>query len=196
MSPILGIWASQISGHTFTSDFESIATVTAGAGGSASLQFTSIPSTYKHLQIRYTVQSNRGTYSADNIFGTFNNDTGANYSYHFMRGDGLSSSSTQTTGNASNNQLSIGQIPSSVTASMFGVGVIDILNYSNTNYLKTTRAMLGYTENNAGSSTIFNNMYVYSNTWRSTAAINSIQFFPQSGTAFTQYSTFALYGIK
>ena len=33
-------------------DFESIATVTVGGGGAASIEFTSIPGTYQHLQIR------------------------------------------------------------------------------------------------------------------------------------------------
>ena len=35
-----------------TSSYESIATTTVGAGGSSSISFTSIPSTYTHLQVR------------------------------------------------------------------------------------------------------------------------------------------------
>jgi len=40
-------------------DFESIATVTVGAGGSSEINFTSIPSTYQHLQIRILSRDNR-----------------------------------------------------------------------------------------------------------------------------------------
>ena len=35
-----------------TSSYESIATVSVGSGGQSSIVFSSIPSTYKHLQLR------------------------------------------------------------------------------------------------------------------------------------------------
>ena len=50
--PILGVIASQITGHLSTNSFESIQTVTVGSGGQSSISFSSIPSTYKHLQLR------------------------------------------------------------------------------------------------------------------------------------------------
>jgi hypothetical protein len=37
--------------------FESIQTVTVGAGGASSISFTSIPATYASLQIRYLAQN-------------------------------------------------------------------------------------------------------------------------------------------
>jgi hypothetical protein len=46
---ILGIIASSKL-TAAAGDFESIATVTVGSGGSAVISFTSIPSTYAHLQ--------------------------------------------------------------------------------------------------------------------------------------------------
>ena len=53
MAPILGIWASQnYSRYSITGSYESIATVTVGSGGSSYIEFTSIPGTYTHLQIR------------------------------------------------------------------------------------------------------------------------------------------------
>jgi hypothetical protein len=50
--PILGIIASAITGNLVTTSYESIATVTVGGGGAATVAFTSIPATYTHLQIR------------------------------------------------------------------------------------------------------------------------------------------------
>ena len=47
------------------SSYDSIATVTVGSGGSSSIVFSSIPQTYKHLQIRGFVQTTRATYPAD-----------------------------------------------------------------------------------------------------------------------------------
>jgi hypothetical protein len=54
MTPILGILASGMSGNLWApgKDFDSIATTTVGAGGASTITFSSIPSTYRHLQIR------------------------------------------------------------------------------------------------------------------------------------------------
>ena len=54
--------------------YESIATVTVGAGGSSSISFTSIPSTYKHLQIR-AITRDTGTSYINNLAGYFNTDS-------------------------------------------------------------------------------------------------------------------------
>ena len=48
--PILGILASSY--PAVSTSYESIATVTVGSGGAANVEFTSIPGTYTHLQIR------------------------------------------------------------------------------------------------------------------------------------------------
>ena len=55
MSPLPGIYASQISGHTFVPSgaYDALASVTIPAGQTAtSIVFAGIPSGYKHLQIR------------------------------------------------------------------------------------------------------------------------------------------------
>jgi hypothetical protein len=62
--PILGIIASSKL-TAAVGDFESIATVTVGGGGAATVEFTSIPATYTHLQLRYIAQktSNGSNYN-------------------------------------------------------------------------------------------------------------------------------------
>ncbi|NCU72421.1 MAG: hypothetical protein EBY66_05360 [Candidatus Fonsibacter lacus] len=66
MAPILGIWASQnYSRYSITGSYESIATVTVGSGGSSYIEFTSIPATYSHLQIRIISASVFGTTVVD-----------------------------------------------------------------------------------------------------------------------------------
>ena len=74
-----------------TTSFESIATVTVGSGGSSSISFSSIPSTYKHLQVRCIARSSRTQNSGYGVI-RFNSDTGTNYSYHSLAGDGASAS--------------------------------------------------------------------------------------------------------
>jgi hypothetical protein len=74
-------------------------------------------------------------------------------------------------------------------APIFRASVLDILDYSNTNKYKTLRAL------DAGDSNGSGNMEILSNLWMNTAAITSITLTLDSGN-FTQYSSFALYGIK
>jgi hypothetical protein len=66
--------------------------------------------------------------------------------------------------------------------------ICDVLDYANTNKFKTLRSLTGNDRNGSGS------IWLDSGLWRSTSAITSIKF--TTGTAFAQYSQFALYGIK
>ena len=174
--------------------FESIATVTVGSGGQSSISFTSIPSTYKHLQIRYIVQSSRATNNGDFLQVRLNGDTGSNYYLgHQLQGD---VSSVSSYGNGSGTAIYIERISNTQTGSnIFAGGVTDILDYQNTNKNKTTRSLIGYDLNGTvgGSGGQIN---FASGLWMSTAAINSIEIKSGTGSTFAQYSSFALYGIK
>lgn len=161
-----------------TNSFESIATTTVGAGGSGTITFSSIPSTYKHLQIRIT-EANTGTQFQPKV--NFNSDTAANYSYHYLNGNG---STTSAGAGTSQSAFYLVANPTSPTTA---VHVIDVLDYADTNKYKTVRFLDGYDANGSGY------IQLFSANWRSTAAINSITF--TNGT-FAQYSSFALYGIK
>jgi len=77
------------------------------------------------------------------------------------------------------------------SANCFGVVVIDILDYANTNKYKTTRALAGLDINAAGGF-----IALRSGNWRNTNAITTITLKPESSRIFAQYSQFALYGIK
>lgn len=169
-----------------TNSYESIATTTVGAGGSATISFTSIPSTYKHLQIRLFAKSTRAAGNAgDAINMTFNSDTAANYSYHQLQGNGATASAS---GSASTSNIQI-ERSGDATASILGVIIVDVLDYQNTNKFKTTRSLGGVDFNGSGYATLM------SGNWRSTSAITSITLDPNAGD-FAQYSQAALYGIK
>jgi hypothetical protein len=159
--------------------------VTVGAGGSATATFTSIPSTYKHLQIR-AIGRNDGA-PVDARY-TFNSDTGSNYAFHLLVGNG----STAASYNATSQAFLRGAPYADQTANIFGAGVTDILDYANTNKYKTVRTLTGMENNTVN----FSQIQFYSGLWQSTAAISSITITPSAGTVWTQYSSFALYGIK
>jgi hypothetical protein len=160
------------------SSYESIATITVGVAGSASETFTSIPQGYKHLQLRWISRSSGGSY---NPIIRFNGDTGNNYSWHYIDGNGSSATAGNTT---STNSILIAGIQG--VASTFAVGVMDILDYKDTNKFKTAKILLGGDYNGSGSADL------WSGNWRSTAAIDSIYL----GFSSAQYSHYALYGIK
>jgi hypothetical protein len=186
MSLILGILAQSTGAAGSASFYESIATSTVGSGGSSTITFSSIPSTYTHLQLRSLA---RGTTSAADVETriTFNSDTGSNYSYHQVYGQGVN---VPADGSANTSFIYYIYSPAAnATASVFGGGVIDILDYANTNKYKTTRTLSGYDANGSG--------YILfrSGNWRNTNAITSIDIVCASGN-FAQYSSFALYGIK
>ena len=166
--------------------YESIATVTVGSGGTSSISFSSIPSTFKHLQIRVLARTTNG--GSDNYANlTFNSDSGANYSYHDLQGTG---SAAAATGLASQNAIYLQRYAGAgAAASIFGASVTDVLDYQDTNKYKTVRNLGGDDRNGAGY------IYLVSGSWRNTAAITSITITPEANN-WAQYSTFALYGIK
>jgi hypothetical protein len=188
--PVLGIVASQISGHLFAPSgaYDSIATTTLSTA-TASVTFSSIPSTYTHLQVRLFGRSNRATVaSGDWVQFQFNSDTAANYSGHGMVGDGSSASASA---NANSSTMETVRFAGAASiANGFGAIIVDVLDYTNTSKYKTLRALGGYDDNGAGI------VGIYSGSWRNTNAITSITITPGGGTTFNQYSSFALYGIK
>jgi hypothetical protein len=185
--PILGIIASSKFGDA--GDFESIATVSVGSGGAANVEFTSIPATFTHLQIRGIARSARSGFSDDNMALQLNSDTGNNYAWHQLSGNGTAASAAADSTIAN---IRCGRMTAATAgASTFGVNVIDILDYANTNKYKTIRTLTGYDNNGDGLITLFSGL------WQNTNAITSIKLFSQTGANnFVQYSQFALYGIR
>jgi hypothetical protein len=166
--------------------FVSIATVTS-SGGVATLSFTSIPSTYVALQIRGgNLQSENGTTGTYGFGVQFNSDTGANYAYHNLTGDGATAGAGGGTAVTSANPIAR-YTRNSETAK--GVAIFDIHNYASTTQNKTIRSLSGCDMNGAG--------FIYggaSGLWLNTAAITSITFLGNGN--WKTGSTFALYGIK
>jgi hypothetical protein len=185
MSLILGILDSGAAGGGGGgASYESIATINVGSGGSSSITFSSIPSTYTHLQLRMMGKSSYSSGGEVNLAITFNSDTNNNnYSSHALRGDGSSASAIANV----NGRGVFWYVPVS-SDNGWAVAVVDILDYANTNKYKTVRNLTGFDNNGNG------NIRLTSVNWRSLDAITSINL--PSEPLFTQYSQFALYGIK
>ena len=202
MSPILGARGGlSAKAYGFTSavaagtSYESIATVTVGSGGASDITFSSIPSTFKHLQIRYIAKDNRSGYAADDFGMQFNGDTStSSYAAHRLYGFGDGSAYADGFPTSSNIGAALGGFIGGATG-QFGLGVIDIFDYTSTSKYKTTRVLSG-TDNNGGSGTSSGQVGLSSGLWLSTSSINSIKLYGYNGSTLSQYSQAALYGIK
>lgn len=162
---------------TLNTAFESIATVS--ASGTNTVTFSSIPSSFRHLQVRYIAQNP----DIPVMRMRFNSDSSSNYAEHQLDTNGSSSSFG---GNASMTSIGLSSISD---GGFFTVGIIDIHDYASTTKNKTIRGFSGRDMNGSG------NVYLRSGVWLNTAAISSITFIGPTSN-YTANSSFALYGIK
>jgi len=182
--PILGILASA---GAVRNSYESIQTVPV-TSTTASISFTVIPSTYKHLQIRLSARNNyTGSGGGISALARFNGDTGNNYTMHRLVGDGASATAGSLTAQSS---VQIGYMSRNGDTSNFSTSIVDILDYTNTNKNTTLRTLSGGDYNGSGY------VQLWSGLWMNTAAITDITIFPDGAASWLQYSSFALYGIK
>jgi len=146
--------------------------------------FSSIPSTYKNLQIRASSIHGSG---GSNAYIRFNSDSGSNYVSHALVGTGSAAAAYVGSGPSGNNISFLGY--NGNVATYPNTLIMDIVDYANTSKNKTVRTFWGADQNSTGGS-----IELTSGLWMSTSAINSITF--TYGYAFTTGTTFALYGLK
>ena len=158
--------------------YEPIATTTLGSAA-ATISFTSIGATYTDIRI-ILVGSHETT--ATTLRMQVNTDTGTNYSYTELAGDGATATSSRGStssrincGNANFNNT----LPSLITADWFSYA-----GSTNKTCLVTT------SQDRNGSGVVYRTVGL----WRSTAAITSVQLFPATGN-FATGTTATLYGI-
>jgi len=176
-------------------DYESIATVT-GNGSSSTITFSSIPSTYKHLQIRWIARQASGGNA--NITGQLKfNGTSTYYVDHVLQAvNGSVSSNSNQNAPGWNTYINIPYIGtgSASLTSTYGVGIMDIIDYASTSKNKTVRMFYG-TDGNGDANTTYH-VSLRSGLFADTTAISSITITTSNATAWNTGTTFALYGIR
>lgn len=172
----------------YTGAFEPIATVT-GTGSNQVLTFSSIPGTYKHLQIRASLTTlGLGGTTSYGGWITLNGDSGSNYSDHTVYGDGGTADDYITAP-----RTSMGVITYQTNPAYTAPSIVDILDYADTNRNTTVRSLYGGDSNGSGF------VGFSSGNWRNTAAVTSISLYLNAGFGghnFTTNATATLYGIK
>jgi hypothetical protein len=183
-----GVLSAAGAGLGFESDYELIASEILGSD-TASVIFSNLgdySSTYKHLQVRAVARSN-GAFADDTLRLRFNADTGSNYSFHQLFGNG----SSVVSGRFINQTGAYpAQIAAAASASnIFSGAVIDILDPYSTSKNTTIRGLSGITGN-------ANLILLRSGAWLNTASITSITLAGIDGGNLLAGSRFSLYGIK
>lgn len=162
-----------------------LAQVTVGAGGAASITFSSIPQTYTDLVLKLSV---RGTGSVvnRNILIAFNGSS-ANFTMrNVVNEGGTVASYTQGAYGGTN---ATGYNPgSTATASTFGNADFYFANYTSSNNKSVSVDSVG--ENNATAGYL----WLGTNLWSSSSAITSLTF-TEDANNFAEFSTATLYGI-
>jgi hypothetical protein len=161
--------------------FTKIASVTVGSGGAATIDFTSIPSTYTDLCLKVSLRN-----TADNGAAKLNfNGASSNFTYRSIFGDGGTPQSYSGT-----NTFAQIQYPGLLTTSnTFCNGEIYIPNYAGS----SNKSLSIDTVNEANATTAYIVPMAY--LWSNTAAITSISIAAVT-SALAQYSTATLFGIK
>lgn len=160
--------------------YEPIVTTTL-ASASATVTLTGIPSTYTDLVLVANIKSSVAANAYIRV-GNGSIDSGNNYSYTSIYGDGSSAGSFRS----SNNSLMIGTTTGSALNGRWNTLIVNFQNYSNTSTYKT--------QINRSSSAQVETVETVG-LWRSTSAINQIQILSLSPT-YDIGSIFTLYGIK
>jgi hypothetical protein len=171
-------------------DFEWIATGTTNTS-SPSITFSSIPQTYKHLQIRGIGNASFGSNDFGALGVQFNGDTGSNYTRHGLRSNvsGNTYSIVSITGTTFTSP-SEGVFLNSASDNWMGTSVVDILDYTSTTKTKTSRGLSGVAWTGSSGMVSWG-----SGLWKNTNAITSITLYQQNANWGTGTS-FALYGLK
>jgi hypothetical protein len=162
--------------------YKPIATQTLGSAA-ASVTFSTISGSYTDLVL--VAADVKASVGSNNIYIQFNSDTGSNYSYTILKGQGSAASSARGS-NLSYNFF--GGYDVGVDTTYPSIMTASIQNYSNSTTYKTSLVRYGVNTASAGETQAVVNL------WRSTSAINTILIYPFSGT-FSTGSTFSLYGI-
>jgi hypothetical protein len=169
-------------GGAAAGSFELIASTIAD-GSSQSVTFASVPSTYKHLQLRIVANANLATrYNLVRV----NGDT-SNYKSHTLYGNGSTVYSDVPGAGTGAFVGGYYDVPS--TTNQFGVAIVDILDYAVTTKNKTFRSL-------SGAQSATNIIGLHSGVFLSTAAVTSVSVTCSGGGYYTNGSRFSLYGIK
>ncbi len=189
---LLGILNSQATAGAGGGPAYDLLSTTVLSSTANSVTFSSIDSSYKHLQLRITARSDFSNIYNDSLHTqlTFNSDTSTIYTAHYFWGNQSNLYSQFEGATQANIMIRYNTAVGSNTTNGFAANVIDILDYTNTSKFTTTRSITGYRGGNSEP-----RINMSGGLWQSTAAVTSITLKSSFGD-YVSGSRFSLYGIK
>jgi len=169
--------------------YTKIASVTVGAGGASSIDFTAIPSTYTDLCVKLSIR-NTSTESTNQVLVQPNSAT-TNLSSRVLAGTGSAALSASYTSDSSLWGYCCG---TGSTANTFSNSEFYFPNYAGSNYKAVSIDSVN--ETNATDA----RQIINAGLWSNTTAISSLKFLTIENSTgnsknFVQYSTATLYGV-
>lgn len=159
--------------------YDPITTQTLGSSA-ATVTFSSIPQTYTDLVLVLNATSS----SAANSYVRLNSDSGTNYSWTALYGDGSTAGSDRASNTANGVLMDYYGYPTTTNPN---ATIMQFMNYSNTTTFKTVLSRANQASSGAD---------VIISMWRSTSAITSLTLRFTGSQTWSTGSTFSLYGIK
>lgn len=169
--------------------YQSIASVLVGTATST-ISFTSIPQTFKHLEIRamHFLTANGNNWDGTGYWA-FNSDTTAsNYRYNGFYG--YNTSAPAATASTASRAVTVRTGGNENGTTYPAASFIRLLDYSSTNKYKSALVHNGVDNTGTGAYA-----FVLASTWTNTAAVTQIDFTPSAGETWGVGTQFALYGI-
>jgi hypothetical protein len=155
-------------------------------GSQASVSFTNLTTkyaaSYQHLQLRMTLRQDT---NSNGMQIRFNGDSGSNYFYHYLEGNG---SSVASAGGSYTSVFDFGAAALLEPANLFSANVVDILDPFETTKNKTVRMLNGH-------SGTYRRIALASGAWFNTASVTSIAVLPNTSN-WVSGCRFSLYGIR
>jgi hypothetical protein len=166
-----------------------IGKVTVGSGGSATIDFTSIPQTYTDLVLKLSLRSTAAGAHGGGAQMNFNNSTASEYTFKNIRGSGFTTpgsgaASGTTFIRVANNHPTAGN-----TSNTFCNSEVYIPNYTLSSHKVTSE------DNVEENDTAESYSQFVGGIWTNTNAISRITLTSEA-TLFAQYSSATLYGVS
>ena len=158
-----------------------------------------IPSTYEHLEIRFSAQSNRASYGNDDMLirlgdtGHSPVDTGSNYSYQYVYAHSTTKAAYPL---ASQTSMLIPRVSTKYAgAANFAGGSFVVLDYANADKNTSVMALSGMVSSlGTGANDVL--LRFGGAVWDDVSVVNAILLNPVDGTSWQRGSAFTLYGWK
>jgi len=167
-----------------------------GNGVATTASFQNIPQTYQDLMVNVYAQANNLNTT---ISARFNNDSAGNYSYYYIKANGVSANTGSFGANFGdlNGSAIDYYIPKTNMGGYFLTATYHVINYANTSNWKQMLVEYGQDMNMVAAGGQGSEYGIYTNSYRSTSGISRLDIYCRDNSAaFAPGTLITLHGIR